>query len=622
MAPPTPMDCEVPDCQYTTRAGLPSFEHQFTALRLHLAMAHPEVQLPPQQVPASSQSSSTKAEKLPRPTLGEDVTEVEWSFFTGEWQRYKRATGVTGQIAMDQLWACATDSLKKSCHQSGATDSTTEEQLLEFMKKLSIKATNKLVNVVQFLSLAQDTDEPVTQFVSRLKGQSSVCDFEIKCSRAGCDTNVSYSDKMVSHQLVRGLEDASIQEKVLALAATDKDLDLKKITEFIQAQETGSRSSKLLGSGVNIGKISDFKKGRSVTLSPKTTQDSGDGKIPEKCYCCGKSGHGTSPDVKTREAVCPAWEAECYSCGKIGHFKSVCKKKASTKKVTWKETDYEESDDESGRVFSLFSYPTKRKHKRRKMKTLSHIAKDKFGRWVGTKPNPHPVVIVGVSVSGDSYKQLEIPEPAKHQPTNVQAIADTGATVLVGGMDLAHQLSVKKHELIPVSSTVGVVNHGQLELLGGLLLDISLGDREHQELCYIAKGVKDLLLSTATMKALGIISENFPSAIPAPAEVQRCERRGGGSQSMAHPQLHPHHQLPWQPLPGGHHTTTAAPPYLVPPNMMIGAPGPSQHFTMAPMFPVWSPPAGPDQFTSMYGRDGQPWMTESRTAPLGWGGRR
>ena len=63
---------------------------------------------------------------------------------------------------MDQLWACAADSLKKSFHQSGATEATTEEQLLEFMKKLSIKATNKLVNVVQFLSLAQDTDEPVT----------------------------------------------------------------------------------------------------------------------------------------------------------------------------------------------------------------------------------------------------------------------------------------------------------------------------------------------------------------------------------------------------------------------------------------------------------------------------
>ena len=128
--------------------------------------------------------SSVKAENLSRPILGEEITEVDWGFFLSEWSRYKRSTGLTGQNTMDQLWACAGDSLKKSFHQSGATEATTEEQLLEFMKKLSIKATNKLVNVVQFLSLAQDTDEPVTQYISKLKVQSSMCNFEIKCSWA------------------------------------------------------------------------------------------------------------------------------------------------------------------------------------------------------------------------------------------------------------------------------------------------------------------------------------------------------------------------------------------------------------------------------------------------------
>ena len=43
------------------------------------------------------------------------------------------------------------------------------------MKRLSIKAQNNLVNVVEFLSMAQSTEEPVTQFVSRLKGQADVC---------------------------------------------------------------------------------------------------------------------------------------------------------------------------------------------------------------------------------------------------------------------------------------------------------------------------------------------------------------------------------------------------------------------------------------------------------------
>ena len=128
-------------------------------------MVHPETaaalgEMNNQARPPAPQSG-VKAENLSRPILGEEITEVDWGFFLSEWSRYKRSTGLTGQNTMDQLWACAADSLKKN-----------------------IKATNKLVNVVQFLSLAQDTDEPVTQYISKLKGQSSMCDFEIKCSWA------------------------------------------------------------------------------------------------------------------------------------------------------------------------------------------------------------------------------------------------------------------------------------------------------------------------------------------------------------------------------------------------------------------------------------------------------
>ena len=232
------------------------------------------------------------------------------------------------------------------------------------------------------------------------------------------------------------------------------------------------------------------------------------------------------------------------------------------------------------------------------MKTLSHIAKNKFGKWVGTKPNPHPVVIVGVSVSGDSYEQLEIPEPSSHEPTNVQAVADTGAMVLVGGLDLVHQLRVKKHELIPVSHRVRGVNNGQLELIGGLLVDISLGDRNHQELCYIAKDVKGLFLSGATMKALGIISENFPEASPAENDPQQPSCLWPPT-VRAQPQMYQQHQ---QPL-----------------NMMIGVPWPSHQFPIGPVFPAGS--GHSHQLVGTYGQ--QRVASEARFAlPAGEDGRR
>ena len=103
------------------------------------------------------------------------------------------------------------------------------------------------------------SDEPAAKFVSWLKGQSNVCDFSIECPTEGCNTRLRYADKKVSHKLAGGLEDVSIQVRVLALAATEKKLDLTKIVEYVKAQETGTRSSKLIGSSTNICKLSDYK---------------------------------------------------------------------------------------------------------------------------------------------------------------------------------------------------------------------------------------------------------------------------------------------------------------------------------------------------------------------------
>ena len=61
--------------------------------------------------------------------------------------------------------------------------------------------------------------------------------------------------------------------------------------------------------------------------------------------------------------------------------------------------------------YTVWSTKKRNRRRGRRRKTLPHVAKNKFGEWVGAKPNPHPVVIVGVSVSGDGYEQLEIPEP-------------------------------------------------------------------------------------------------------------------------------------------------------------------------------------------------------------------
>ena len=78
-------------------------------------------------------------------------------------------------------------------------------------------------------------------------------------------------------------------------------------------------------------------------------------------------------------------------------------------------------------------------------------------------------------------------------------------------MDFVHRIGVKKSELIPVSQ----YGSARLDLIGGLFLDVSIilanGEvRRSSQMCYIAHGVKKILLSKSACKDLGIIRENFP----------------------------------------------------------------------------------------------------------------
>ena len=43
------------------------------------------------------------------------------------------------------------------------------------MKRLAVRAQNNLVNIVTFLGLGQDNEEPGGSFTARLKGQAAIC---------------------------------------------------------------------------------------------------------------------------------------------------------------------------------------------------------------------------------------------------------------------------------------------------------------------------------------------------------------------------------------------------------------------------------------------------------------
>ena len=168
MAPPAPIKCS--ECDFSTQAGLPTYDLVMRHLETHSRVSHPHGYA----AQAGASMGEGKQERLPRPTLDIGITEADWTFFKSQWDRYKRSTRLLGQEAIDQLWACATEELGRQCHDAGATEETSEEELLVMFKKCSARcrAHNKRVNMVDLLNLSHELEEAASKFISMVRGQA------------------------------------------------------------------------------------------------------------------------------------------------------------------------------------------------------------------------------------------------------------------------------------------------------------------------------------------------------------------------------------------------------------------------------------------------------------------
>ena len=101
MSPPATKRCYFADCEYTTTQGLPNYEMVMRDLEMHIRCVH-AVESGTQK---DNQAGGSKADKLPRPTVSEGLTESGWAHFLDRWSRYKRSAlqGVSQQYVTDQL---------------------------------------------------------------------------------------------------------------------------------------------------------------------------------------------------------------------------------------------------------------------------------------------------------------------------------------------------------------------------------------------------------------------------------------------------------------------------------------------------------------------------------------
>ncbi|GBM85033.1 Transposon Tf2-6 polyprotein [Araneus ventricosus] len=158
--------------------------------------------------------------------------------------------------------------------------------------------------------LVQREGQSVDNFITELRKQLRNCDYG------------SLSDSVLVDQLVRGLRESRLRERLLRVP----DLDIKKAVDMCRAAETSKLQAQVYFTEErSIDAIKRFKP--SPEVKPRDTGQANKLRQPakrqesigRKCHYCG------SHHVPGR---CPAYGKRCWSCGKQNHFARVCKSKS------------------------------------------------------------------------------------------------------------------------------------------------------------------------------------------------------------------------------------------------------------------------------------------------------
>ena len=173
--------------------------------------------------------------------------------------------------------------------------------------------------------MGQQWAEKVSAYTAQLNGQAELCDYLVDCP--SCEAQVSYKEKTVMYQVVRGLEDRDMQERVLQAAAQVEggEMSLTRVIKLCEALEMGKFSQDIFhNSSGSINRVSVYqrKKARSKQAGksggkPAPTAES------KSCGNCGSPQH--SSKLQDRRKKCKAFHETCNKCGVIGHFKAQCR---------------------------------------------------------------------------------------------------------------------------------------------------------------------------------------------------------------------------------------------------------------------------------------------------------
>ena len=154
-------------------------------------------------------------EKMKKPTADLEMTEAKWRDFSNQWALYKRASGISGQEIVDDLWQCLSDPLRMevTSERGAELEAANEKDLLSAIKRMAVLESNPMVHRNNLRSIVQGESEKGRNFGARLREAAIDCKFSIKCTEDLCGAVISYKEEIIRDQCIYGLRCKDTQHK-------------------------------------------------------------------------------------------------------------------------------------------------------------------------------------------------------------------------------------------------------------------------------------------------------------------------------------------------------------------------------------------------------------------------